>query len=380
MTRPAAVLCILVLVLTAACGGDDDGSATPTDPPSTPTSTSASASESGEQTPTPEDTAVLSAKVAGVVTGGLAVPWALAFLPDGSALVSERDTARIKRVSPGGDVTTVGTVDGVRPSGEGGLLGIALSPSYDSDNLLFAYFTAGNENRIARMTYDGKGLAGQRTVFDGIPAGGIHNGGRIAFGPDGMLYVGTGEAGERDLAQDRDNLGGKILRITADGEPAPDNPFQGSPVYSLGHRNVQGIAWDASGQLWAAEFGQNTWDELNRIKAGGNYGWPRVEGRAGDDRFVDPVRQWRTDEASPSGIAVAGNAVYMAGLRGARLWQIPIPGGKAATPKALLTGRYGRLRAVSVAPDGSLWVTTSNRDGRGNVRQGDDRIIRLTLS
>jgi glucose/arabinose dehydrogenase len=380
MTRPAAVLCTLVLVLTAGCSGDDDSSA-PTDTPSASTSTSASASESSEQPPTPDDTAVLSAKLAGVVTGGLAVPWALAFLPDGSALVSERDTARIKRVSPNGNVTRVGTVDGVRPSGEGGLLGIALSPSYESDHLLFAYFTAGSENRIARMTYvGGKGLTGQRTIFDGIPAGAIHNGGRIAFGPDGMLYVGTGEAGERDPAQDRDSLGGKILRITPDGKPAPDNPFRGSPVYSLGHRNVQGLAWDASGQLWAAEFGQNTWDELNRIKAGGNYGWPTVEGRAGDDRFIDPVRQWHTDQASPSGIAVAGNAVYMAGLRGARLWQIPIPGGKAGTPKALLTGRYGRLRAVNVAPDGSLWVTTSNRDGRGDVRQGDDRIIRLTLS
>src|SRR5215210_8168693 len=290
MTRPAAVLCTLVLVLTAGCSGDDDSSA-PTDTPSASTSTSASASESSEQSPTPDDTAVLSAKVAGVVAGGLAVPWALAFLPDGSALVSERDTARIKRVSPDGDVRTVGTVDGVRPSGEGGLLGIALSPSYESDHLLFAYFTAGNENRIARMTYDSKGLAGQRTVFDGIPAGSIHNGGRIAFGPDGFLYVGTGEAGLRDPAQDRENLGGKILRITADGEPAPDNPFRGSPVYSLGHRNVQGLAWDASGQLWAGEFGQNTWDELNRIRAGGNYGWPTVEGRAGDSRFVDPVRQ-----------------------------------------------------------------------------------------
>jgi glucose/arabinose dehydrogenase len=318
--------------------------------------------------------------VSGVVAEGLAVPWAIAFLPDGSALVSERDRATIKRVSPSGTVRRVGTVAGVRPSGEGGLLGIALSPRFESDHLLFAYFTAGNENRIARMTYDGKGLSGQRTIFDGIPAGSIHNGGRIAFGPDGFLYVGTGEAGQRDPAQDRHSLGGKILRITAGGKPAPDNPFRGSPVYSMGHRNVQGLAWDSRGQLWASEFGQNTWDELNRIKAGGNYGWPVVEGRSGDSRFIDPVRQWHTDDASPSGIAIAGNAVYMAALHGARLWQIPIPGGRAGTPKALLTGRYGRLRAVAVAPDGSLWVATSNRDGRGNVRQGDDRIIRLTLS
>jgi glucose/arabinose dehydrogenase len=151
-------------------------------------------------------------------------------------------------------------------------------------------------------------------------------------------------------------------------------------VYSLGHRNVQGLAWDTRGQLWASEFGQDEWDELNRIRPGGNYGWPVVEGKAGRAPYIDPVRQWRTDEASPSGIAVAGNAVYMAGLHGARLWQIPIPGGKAGTPKALLSGKYGRLRTVTLAPDGSLWVTTSNRDGRGDPRSGDDKILRLTLS
>ena len=180
------------------------------------------------------------------MTGGLAVPWALAFLPDGSALVSERDTARIKRVSADGDVTAVGRVDGVRPRRRGRPARASRSPRRTTPTTcVFAYFTAGSDNRIVRMTYDGQRLAGQRTILDGIPAGGIHNGGRIAFGPDGMLYVGTGEAGERGLAQDRDNLGGKILRITADGKPAPDNPFQGSPVYSLGHRNVQGLAWDA---------------------------------------------------------------------------------------------------------------------------------------
>jgi len=378
MTRLASALsCALIVSVLAACSSDDD-TGTPVTSPSTSASPTSDAPAS--ESPTPEETAVLSAAVAGVVAGGLDVPWALAFLPDGSALVSERDTARIKEVSGDGDVRVVGRVRGVRAGGEGGLLGIALSPSYESDNLLFAYFTAGGENRIVRMTYDGQRLAGQRTIFDDIPSGGIHNGGRIAFGPDGFLYVGTGEAGEPGLAQDRGSLGGKILRITPEGRPAPDNPFGNSAVYSLGHRNVQGLAWDDSGQLWAAEFGQNTWDELNRIETGGNYGWPEVEGRSDDDRFVDPVRQWSTDEASPSGIAVAGNAVYMAGLRGARLWQIPIPGGRAGEPKALLTGDYGRLRAVGVAPDGSLWVTTSNRDGRGDPRGNDDRIIRLTLS
>ena len=378
--RPStAVLCVLTVALVAGCSGDDEPSAAPSRTASTSTSPSGSDSPSTGSA-SPAQTAVLAAEVAGVVAGGLEVPWGLAFLPDGSALVSERDSARIKLVSPDGDVTTVGRVRGVQPGAEGGLLGIALSPSYDSDSLLFAYFTAGDENRIVRLTYDGQRLAGQRTIFDGIPSAGIHNGGRIAFGPDGFLYVGTGEAGNIDLSQDRGSVGGKILRITPEGKPAPGNPFGDSPVYSLGHRNVQGLAWDASGQLWAAEFGQNTWDELNRIEAGGNYGWPEVEGRSDDDRFVDPVRQWSTDEASPSGIAIAGIADYMAGLRGARLWQIPIPGGKAGKAKALLTGDYGRLRAVGVAPDGSLWVTTSNRDGRGDPRGNDDRIIRLTLS
>jgi glucose/arabinose dehydrogenase len=323
---------------------------------------------------------VLTASVDRVVATGLEVPWGLAFLPDGSALVSERDTDRIKHVTADGSVDTVGRVDGVDGNTEGGLLGLALSPSYDSDKLLYAYFTRGSENVIARMTYDGSRLSDQKVIFDGIPSGPIHNGGRIAFGPDGLLYVGTGEAGRRDPAQDRDDLGGKILRITPEGKPAPGNPFNGSPVYSLGHRNVQGLAWDESGQLWAAEFGQNTWDELNRIRPGRNYGWPVVEGRAHEDGFVDPVRQWHTDVASPSGIAIAGNAVYMAGLGGERLWQIPIPGGKAGEPKALLSGRYGRLRTVVTAPDGSLWLTTSNRDGRGSPDNDDDRIIRLTLS
>ncbi len=323
---------------------------------------------------------MLSPRFDRVVARDLEVPWGLAFLPDGSALVSERDSAAIKRVTPQGQVSRVGEVDGVDGSGEGGLLGIALSPSYESDRLLFAYYTAGDENRIDRLTYDGSGLSGQRTIFDGIPAASFHDGGRIAFGPDGFLYVGTGEAGQPDLSQDRGSLGGKILRITADGDPAPGNPFGDSPVYSWGHRNVQGLAWDSRGQLWAGEFGQNTWDELNRIVPGGNYGWPEVEGRAGDDRFIDPVRQFDTEDASPSGIAIAGGAVYMGALAGERLLRVTIPDGRADDSGALLVGRFGRLRTVAAAPDGTLWVTTSNRDGRGSPADDDDRILRISLS
>jgi aldose sugar dehydrogenase len=372
--RLSVVVFAVVLALGACSGG---GSPQQADPDATATATAPSQRPTAALTRIP--TQVREPRFGGTLARNLSVPWGLAFLPDGSALVSERDTHLLKRVTAAGQVSVVGPVDGVDGGGEGGLLGIALSPAYSSDHLLYAYYTHGGSNRVVRMTCDRSGLGPQQTILDGIPSGPIHNGGRLAFGPDRDLYVSTGEAGRGDPAQDTGDLGGKILRITPDGRPAPGNPFARSPVYSYGHRNVQGLTWDPSGQLWASEFGQNTWDELNRISAGGNYGWPVVEGHSSDARFVDPVRVWHTDVASPSGIAYAGGALYLAALRGARLWQVPIPGGRVGRPRALLTGELGRLRTVALAPDGSLWVMTSNRDGRGAPHPGDDRIIRLTL-
>jgi glucose/arabinose dehydrogenase len=309
------------------------------------------------------------------IVSGLSVPWGLAFLPDGSALVSQRDKGNILRIPVGGgDPQQVYQVADSVSGGEGGLLGLAVSPSYASDQLVYAYYTAESANKIARFKLSDRT---PKVIFDGITRGGRHNGGRLAFGPDGMLYVGTGDASEGTQSQDPADVNGKILRLTPDGKPAPGNPTAGSPVWSMGHRNVQGLAWDSKKTMYAIEFGQDTWDEVNIIRPGKNYGWPKVEGRSGNPAYVDPIVQWHTDDASPSGAAIVGDTLYVAALKGERLWQVPLNGG---SPTASLTGKYGRLRTVAVAPDGALWVMTSNRDGRGDPAANDDRILRFAAS
>lgn len=376
------MLAAAALLLTAGCSSGEPPPGVRSVPPGPAVASTSPARPPGESTPPAEG----SVKVLRTVTEGLDSPWGLAPLPGGGLLVSSRDRATLTRVDEEtGRKTELGTVSGVAPQGEGGLLGIALSPHYASDHMVYAYFTSASDNRIVRMLYDEKKPPGEQlgapdTVFKGIPKGHVHNGGRIAFGPDGMLYAGTGESGERGLAQDRKSLGGKILRLTPEGEPAPGNPFPGSPVYSYGHRNVQGLAWDGRQRLFASEFGQDTWDELNAIAPGGNYGWPDAEGRSGDARYRDPVAQWHTGQASPSGIAYAGGSVWMAGLRGERLWRTPLKGTAAsAPPQAFLTGRFGRLRTVAPAGGHRLWLITSNTDGRGSPKKGDDRILELEV-
>jgi glucose/arabinose dehydrogenase len=298
------------------------------------------------------------------VARGLSVPWGLAVLPDGSALVSERDTALLRRVQPDGAVSTIGTVPGVVPGGEGGLLGLALSPSFGDDGLVYAYLTASNDNRVVRFPISG-GIGPVQPIVTGIPKGTVHNGGRIAFGPDGRLYVGTGEAGVRERSQDLRTSGGKILRVNADGTVPADNPFAGSSVFSLGHRNVQGLGFDDDGRLYATELGQNSFDEVNVVRAGANYGWPVVEGRGGDERFVDPVVTWTPAEASPSGAVVAAGSFWVAALRGQRLWQVVLDGaGGVGEVRPHFAGQFGRLRAVAQVPDGALWVLTNESDGR----------------
>ncbi|MFF0342175.1 PQQ-dependent sugar dehydrogenase [Kribbella sp. NPDC004875] len=322
--------------------------------------------------------AAVSLTVASTVATGIQVPWGLTFLPDKSALVAERDAGKIKRIADG-RVSDVGAVDGVKASSEGGLLGLAVDPGYPGKPYIYAYYSSGDDNRIARITYQNGKLSGQQVILDGIPQAAIHNGGRLRFGPDGYLYAGTGDGSDRPNSQDDNSLGGKILRITTDGKAAPGNP-DGRVWITKGHRNVQGLAFDGN-QLYAAEFGQNTWDELNAITPGANYGWPAAEGISHLDGMTDPIAQWPTSEASPSGIAFAHGYIFMAGLRGRRLWAIPVAGGKrTGEPQAFFTNKYGRLRTVEAAPDGSLWVTTSNTDGRGQPRDGDDRILRVTIS
>lgn len=303
----------------------------------------------------------------------LDAPWSITF-HDEAALVSERDSGRILSLIDAAEPREVGIVTAAVARGEGGLLGIAAHEGY-----LYAYFTTATENRIERFELSGPpgelSLGAAEPVLSGIPAANVHNGGRIAFGPDGMLYATTGDAGDTARAQDPDSLAGKILRLTPTGAVPSDNPFPDSPVYSLGHRNPQGIAWAADGTMYASEFGQDTWDELNLIEAGANYGWPVVEGIAGDPDFTDPLQQWRPAEASPSGMTVHGDSIYLANLRGQRLREIPLADPTTATE--LLVREQGRLRDTVSAPDGSLWVLTNNTDGRGLPGPADDRILRL---
>ncbi|MEU2598813.1 PQQ-dependent sugar dehydrogenase [Streptomyces hirsutus] len=379
-----AVLATAALLLTAGCSSDDGGTPDRGAGSSPAGSAGRSSSPEGGAEETPP--AKGSVKVLRTVGKDLRSPWGLAPLADGDLLVSSRDEATISRVDADtGETSELGEVPGVSPSGEGGLLGIALSPEYASDRMIYAYFTSASDNRIVRMIHDEKKPEGERlgapdTVFRGIPKGVVHNGGRIAFGPDRMLYVGTGESGDTGLSQDKKSLGGKILRLTPEGEPAPGNPLPDSAVYSLGHRNVQGLAWDSKQRLFASEFGQNTWDELNAIEPGANYGWPEAEGVSDDDDFRSPIAQWSTDEASPSGIAYAEGSVWMAGLRGERLWRIPLKGTEAsAEPQAFLKGEYGRLRTVAAAGGDKLWLVTSNTDGRGDPGGEDDRILEVRV-
>lgn len=365
-TRALPVLCALAVVL-SSCTGSPSGPAGTSTSGSSPVPQSSTTFATAGPPPTTQTTVPRGVQVEEKLDVGLQLPWSVVFLTDGTAVVSERDSATVKAIRDG-QATPVGEVAGVVPGGEGGLLGLALSPGFATDRWLYAYFTSSSDNRIARMqlTRDGSGdlrLGLAEVVFSGIPKASTHNGGRIRFGPDGLLYVGTGDSQRREQPQDLEALGGKILRLTPEGRPAPGNPFGDSPVYSYGHRNVQGLAWDSGGRLWASEFGPDVDDELNLITPGGNYGWPTVTGAPGRQGFLDAKVVWpSTGEASPSGLEIVDGVAYTGALRGQRLWAVPLDGESAGTPVAFLTGDFGRLRDVAAAPDGALWVLSNNRN------------------
>ena len=332
-----------------------------------------------------------------IVAARLEIPWAIAFAPDGRIFVTER-AGRI-RVIRGGrlEAQPYFVVPEVVHTGEGGLLGLALHPDFVRTRFLYVYHTYQSngrlQNRIVRVVErDGRPMV-DRIILDAIPGGRVHDGGRIKFGPDGKLYIGTGDAGESDLAQNRASLAGKILRVNDDGTVPANNPHPGSPVYSLGHRNVQGLAWHpVTRRLYATEHGPSGGgdrccrDEVNLIEPGKNYGWPVVTGAPGDPRFVDPLINSGPEETwAPSGATFVSrglwqNTLLFAALRGRHLHRVIFNGlgTRVVRDEKLFAERFGRLRDAVEAPDGAVYVLTSNRDGRGMPAPEDDRVIRLT--
>jgi glucose/arabinose dehydrogenase len=332
-----------------------------------------------------------------VVARSLEIPWALDFTPDGRMFVTERP-GRVRVIRDGRlDAQPWATLP-VRHVGEGGLMGLAVSPDFSRTGFVYVMYTYEQDgrilNRVVRMVdRDGRGQV-DRTIIDRIPGGGVHDGGRIKFGPDGKLYIGTGETGRPDLAQDRDSLAGKILRVNPDGSIPSDNPFPGSPVYSYGHRNPQGLAWHPETKaLFEAEHGPSggiggcCHDEINLIEPGKNYGWPEVAGAGGGSRFVDPIAESGASTTwAPSGIAIpsAGpwrSSLLVAALRGTQLrrFVLQAPEFRRVTDQEAFFQNLGRLRDVVQGPDGSLYILTSNRDGRGRPGPDDDRVLRVVF-
>lgn len=313
------------------------------------------------------------------------VPWGLAVLDSGDALVGERDSAAVWRVPADGEPEMLTTVPDVEPGGEGGLLGIVVPDGGDGE-VFYAYLTTGTDNRVVEVNTTDTAPDEEpevRLLLDGIPKAGNHNGGRLAFGPDGYLYVTTGDASDGQSAQDPETLAGKILRVTTDGDAAAGNPEEGSPIWSLGHRNVQGLGWDEEGRMWASEFGENDLDEVNLIEPGNNYGWPECEGpcsSGADSDFVDPALTWATSDASPSGLAVGPDGdLWVAALRGESLYRASTTAQDAIEgSERLYEGVYGRLRSVAFGNDDDLWVLTNNTS-RGTPNEGDDKLLRIPL-
>ncbi len=323
----------------------------------------------------------IEAKDVEVIASNLDVPWEIAFLPNGEILVTERSGNLLKI---GKDRQAI-RIEGVYHSGESGLLGLTLHPEFSENNLVYLYLTSKDnevvENRVERYKLVNSRLVDRKIIIDGIPGSQFHDGGRIAFGPDNLLYITTGDAGTQELAQDKTSLAGKILRITDSGEIPDDNPFNNA-VYSYGHRNSQGIAWDSNNQLWATEHGrsglQSGLDELNMILPGRNYGWSVIQGDETREGMEAPVINSGSDVTwAPADALYYNGSIFFTGLRGQALYQALLDGNKIGSIKAHFRNEFGRIRVVNLGPDGYFYIATSNTDGRGNIKAGDDKIIRI---
>lgn len=320
-----------------------------------------------------------------IIASGLDTPWSIAFLPNGNMLITERP-GRVRLIRNNELLPQpVATLSQVREIGEGGLLGITLHPNFEKNNFVYLYYTynsAGDNtfNRVVRMIYKDGILTNEEIIVDAIPGATNHNGGRIAFGPDNYLYITTGDAQEPSLAQDKNSLAGKILRVTDTGEIAPGNPFN-NRTYSYGHRNSQGITWDSEGNMWATEHGrsgvQSGLDELNLIEKGVNYGWPQIQGDEAKQGMETAKANSGSTTWAPAGITFLNNSLYFSGLRGRSIYLAPISGTLVTEIKQTVNGEYGRIREVLKGPDNMLYISTSNRDGRGIPSSDDDKIIRF---
>ena len=315
------------------------------------------------------------------IASGLTVPWEIVELPDRDLLVTER-SGTLRRL---GKDNKSYEIAGVQHTSEGGLLGLALHPRFAENHYLYLYLTSrtndGLTNRVERYKYENDRLQDKSTILADIPGAANHDGGRIAFGPDGLLYVTTGDAGNEPAAQDMKSLAGKILRVKDDGSVPADNPFDNA-VYSYGHRNPQGLAWDDSGQLWSTEHGRSGvrsgFDELNRIKRGGNYGWPVIEGDESREGMERPVlHSGAGDTWAPASLAFWRGSFVFGGLRGESLYQVTTKPDGGMALRAHFRGEFGRLRSVSSGRDEVLYFSTSNTDGRGSADSGDDKVLSI---
>lgn len=319
-----------------------------------------------------------------VLAENLTIPWDLVFLPDGDMLVSERPGTLLRIDPQDGEVDSI-PIEGVAHRGEGGLLGVELHPDFSENSYVYLYRTTTESgaitNEVLRYRFVGGALEDATRIISGIPGAPYHDGGRMAFGPDGHLYIATGDAGTPSLAQDTSSLAGKILRVAADGSIPENNPF-GNAVYSYGHRNPQGLTWDMDGDLYATEHGRSGvrsgYDELNLIEMGGNYGWPESQGDTVMEGTIAPlIHSGPSTTWAPASAQFFEGSVYFGGLRGATLYEAVLDGTQVIELQEHFSDEFGRIRSVVLGPDGALYLTTSNRDGRGDPVLSDDRIIRI---